>query len=349
MGNRVIIHSGSSIADANRIFGEMVKLTRELLALTPDQVICSKGKVKRWADLADVWMSYFEEACEYSVLEMAIHKIYWGVYPEPMRSAYVPLVELVENELLSDGPAYRAWRHHISYRFAFSSMRDKGKSLVCYGSRPHSFIFHSYQNARFWYNVVYKRRKPGLIDPATASLHQMKAAKTHDRICAICEGFERAVNCLIPESKDWSDKQWLNDLHIRRALKKHYNKTYADFDPDFEILMSGLINKFYYNAPVHMAQLLELGDIPMAMVSKIWPVNTAAELEKLFLRAACQAQIAETRMQNGSSYRYGQHSYQKLRNSWLYKHMCNTVGCNAAHDEYTRKLKAKVMQVGMGI
>ena len=89
--------------------------------------------------------------------------------------------------------------------------------------------------------------------------------------------------------------------------------------------------------------------VPMAMVSKIWPVNTAAELEKLFLRAACQAQIAETRMQNGSSYRYGQHSYQKLRNSWLYKHMCNTVGCNAAHDEYTRKLKAKVMQVGMGI
>ena len=349
MVNRVIIHSGISAAEADRIFKVMVKLTYKLFGLTPEEVVCSNGKIKRWTDLADAWKNHFEDACEYSVFEMAIHKLYWGVYPEPMLQDYIPLVQLVEDELLSDGPAYKAWKNHVSYRFACLYIKEQEKALVNRGPRPHFHVFASYQNSRFWFNVVYKRRKPGLIDPATASLHDMKAAKKHQSIYAACEGFEKAINCLIPDSKNWTDEQWLNDLNIRRSLNKLYNVNYKDYDPDFEILIAALINKLHYNAPVHLAQLLELGSIPMGIIQRIWPVQTEVELKKLFLRAASRAKNAETRMRNGTSHRYGVHSYNKLKESWLFKYIYTNLACKTSADEFALKLKRKVFEVAAHI
>lgn len=349
MLNRVIIHSGTSTADANRIFNKMHKLTIALFSLSPTEALCSKGARKRWEDLANIWKCYAEEACEYSIFDLALHKIYWGVYPEPMKEDYIALVRLVEDELLSDGPAFNVWRTHPSYRFAFSYMKDQEKALVNRGPRPHSYMFWNYQNSRFWFNVVYKRRKPGLIDPATASLHDMKAAKRHESIYAACEGFEKAINCLIPDSKNWTDEQWLNDLNIRRDLRKLYNIKYADYDRDFEILIAALMNKLHYNAPIHLAQLLDLGSIPTGMVQRIWPVQTDTELKKLFLQAASRAKNAETRIRNGTSHRYGLYSYNKLKRSWLFKYVYADVACKASADKFGLKLKGKVFEVAAHI
>ena len=149
MLNRVIIHSGTSTADANRIFDKMLAMTVELFRLSSTEALCSKGARKRWKDLANIWKRYAEEACEYSIFDLALHKIYWGVYPEPMKEDYIPLVRLVEDELLSDGPAFNVWRTHPFYRFAFSYIKDQKKALVNRGPRPHSYIFWNYQNSRF--------------------------------------------------------------------------------------------------------------------------------------------------------------------------------------------------------
>lgn len=344
MVNRVIIHSGSSTAEANRIFNEMLKQTTSLFSLSPAEAFCSSGSKKRWNDLANIWKNYADEACEYSIFDLALHKIYWGVYPEPMKENYIPLVRLVEDELISDSPAFNVWRTHPSYRFAFSYMKDQEKALVHRGPRPHSCIFANYQNSRFWFNVVYKRRKPNLINPA-ASLHDMKAAKTHERIYAACEGFEKAINCLIPDSKNWTDEQWLDDLNIRRNLKKLYNITYTHYDKDFEILISSLINKLHYNAPIHLAQLLELNTIPNGMIQRIWPVQTDTELKKLFMLAASRAKNSETRIRNGTSRRYGIHSYSKLQQSWLYEYVYNDVTHRASSDNFEIKLKKKLFEV----
>lgn len=224
-------------------------------------------------------------------------------------------------------------------------MKGREKALVYRGPRPHSYVFANYQNSRFWFNVVYKRRKPGLIDPMKVTMHDMKAAKIHESVCAACEGFEKAINCLIPESKNWNDEQWLNDLNIRRSFKKLYNATYTDFDYDFEMLINGLMNKLHYNAPIHLAQLLELGSIPMGMVQRIWPVQTDIELKKLFLQATSRAKAAETRMQNGTSYRYGMYSYNKLKQSWLYKYVYDEVAHKPSMDKFGLKVKKMVLQV----
>lgn len=345
MANHIATNSGTSAADANRIFNQMYQLTVKLFHVSPKVAHCSKGSKKRWRDLADIWKNHADEACEYSIFDIAIHKLYWGVYPEPMQETYIPLVNLVENELLSDGPAYKVWRQHDSYKFAFSYMRGQEKALVYRGPRPHSHIFRYYQNSRFWYKVVYKERKPGLINPAKASMHDMKAAKIHESICAACEGFEEVINCLIPASKSWCDEQWLDDLNIRRALKRLYNVTYKDYDRDFEILISALINKLYYDAPIHLAQLLGLSDIPMGIVQKIWPVQTDTELKHLFLQAAGRAKSAETRVRNGTSSGYGIHSYQKLNDSWLYKYIYGELAHQTCENKFDLKVRKKLFEV----
>ncbi len=349
MLNRIIIHSGSSTADANRIFNEMLKLTMALFSLSSTEALCSKGTKKRWKDLANIWKSYADEACEYSIFDLALHKIYWGVYPEPMKEDYIPLVRMVEDELLSDGPAYKVWKAHTSYKFAFSCMKNQEKALAYRGPRPHSYVFCRYQNSRFWFNVVYKRRIPALINPAAASLHDMKAAKTHESIYAACEGFEKAINCLIPDSKNWTDEQWLDDLNIYRGLRKTYNIEYTFYGRDFESLITGLMNKLHYHTPIHLAQLMELGSIPMKMVQRIWPVQTDTELKKLFLQAASRAKSAETRMRTGTSHRYGMYSYNKLKKSWLFKYIYDEVTNKASADEFTLKLKRKVFEVSANI
>lgn len=343
------IHSGTSTANANTIFDDMISLTRRLFCLSAKDTPCSRGDKKRWEDLADIWVQCANENCEYSIFEMALHKIYWGVYPDYTNNKYIPLLQLVEKELLSNGPAYNAWKYHKAYRFAFDFVKNQDKALVSRGPRPHSRIFSCYQNSRFWFKLVYKGQAPGSINPTMASMHDLKAAKIHADIYAVCDGFEKAINCLIPSSVNWTDEQWLNDLYIRRALKQLYGITYKDYDRNFEILITGLINKLHYNSPIYLAQMLSIDSLPMTMVQKIWPNGTTDELCKLFLQAGSRAQCAERRILNGTSRRTGLYSYQKLQNSWLYAYIYNAFAHTSPQDALGKKVKARLLKVAANI
>lgn len=349
MSKEMKIYSGMSADIANRIFSQMYTLTLSVFCLSRDEARFSKGIKQRWLDLADIWKRYSDEACEYSVFDLALHKIYWGIYPENTPTEYIPLLTLVETELLTDGPAYAAWKYHIAYRFAFRYMTEQEKAFKYRGPRVHSRIFRSYQNARFWFAVVYKREVPGLIDPTKASMRDMRAAKTHENVYAVCDGFEKVVLCLIPEAKNWSDEQWLDDLNLRRMLKKKYNLEYKDFDDNFDMLMVALMNKLHYNKPMYLAQILRLTDLPTGVVKQIWPTQTEEELKKLFLKASSRAKCAETKVQNGTSYRQGAYSYEKLRNSWLYKQLYINITNKSALDPLERKVKKALFVVGANI
>lgn len=349
MPNLTDNYSGTNTANANKIFDDMLLLTRRLFCLSAKDSPCSRGTKKRWVDLADIWVKYANQDCDYSIFEMALHRIYWGVYPDYTENRHIPLLKMVEKELLSNGPAYNAWKYHKAYRYAFDFVKNQDKALVSRGPRPHSYIFACYQNSRFWFKVVYKGQAPSCIDPTMASIHDMKVAKKHADIYAICGGFEKAINCLIPASVNWTDEQWLNDLNIRCALKQLYGITYKNYDRNFEILITGLMNKLQHNAPVYLAQLLSLSSLPMSMVQQIWPNGTTTELNKLFLQAGSRAQCAERRLRNGTSCRTGLYSYQKLRNSWLYAYIYHAFAHTSPQDALEKKVKARLFKVAANI
>ena len=83
MKAKIAVHSGTSVAAANRIFNEMRRLTASLFNLKSSATVCSIGRRKRWRDLANIWTKYGQY--EYTPFDLAFHKIYWGVYPEPMK------------------------------------------------------------------------------------------------------------------------------------------------------------------------------------------------------------------------------------------------------------------------
>lgn len=340
---------GTKSAKNNEIFNEMLALTIRIFSLSSTDLQYSRGTKKRWEDLADIWVQYANEDCEYSIFEMALHKIYWGIYPDYTEDRHIPLLQMVEKELLSDGPAYQAWRYHKAYREAFTFIKNRCEALVSRGPRPHSYIFASYQNSRFWYRVVFKSKAPEYINPATASMHELKVAKIHADIYAVCNGFEKAINCLVPASVNWSDEQWLNDLNIRRALKQLYGITYKPFERDYEVLITGLMNKLHHNAPIFLGQLLGLSSLPMSMVQQIWPNDTATELNKLFLQAGSRAQCSERRLLNGTSTRTGLYSYQNLQNSWLYKYIYSAYAHTKPQNAIEEKVKKRLFRVTANI
>jgi hypothetical protein len=349
MPNLTDNYSGTNTANANKIFDDMLLLTRRLFCLSAKDSPCSRGTKKRWVDLADIWVKYANQDCDYSIFEMALHRIYWGVYPDYTENRHIPLLKMVEKELLSNGLAYNAWKYHKAYRYAFDFVKNQDKALVSRGPRPHSYIFACYQNSRFWFKVVYKGQAPGCINPTMASMHDLRAAKKHADIYAVCDGFEKAINCLIPASASWTDEQWLNDLNICRALKQLYGITYKNYDRNFEILITGLMNKLHYNAPVYLAQLLGLSSLPMSIVQQIWPDGTTVELNKLFLQAGSRAQCAERRLRNSTSCRTGHYSYQKLQNSWLYAYIYNAFAHASPQDELGKKVKSRLFKVAANI
>ena len=340
---------GTDTAKYNEIFNEMLRLTVRIFGLSSNDLQCSRGAKKRWEDLADIWVKYANEDCEYSIFELALHKIYWGIYPNYTDDRHIPLLQLVEKELVSDGPAYQVWRYHKAYREAFKLIKNRCEALVKRGPRPHSYIFASYQNSRFWYKVVFKGRAPENVNPATASMRELKAAKIHADIYIICNGFEKVINCLIPASVNWTDEQWLNDLNIRRALKQLYGYTCKPFERDFEVLMIALINKLYHNAPIFLGQLLSLSSLPMSMVQRIWPNETAGELNKMFLQAGSRAQCSERKLLNGTSHRAGLYSYKRLQNSWLYAYISSVYAHYKPKSAIEKKVRKRLYMVTANI
>lgn len=347
MLNQIISHSGTSAADANQIFEKMYHMTMQLFYLKPDVAVCSRGSQKRWKDLASLWTDYANEECEYSVFEIVLHKIYWGVYPDITSDRYSDLLELVENEILSDGPAFKAWKDHAGYKFAFNYIKKQQRALTYNERCSHSYVFDAYLRARFWHKVVYKERKPSPVDPERASMHDLKSAKTHADIYAARVGFEKAICCLIPEAKDWSTSQWLDEYNIDHALYQKYGVRYKAHDGRYEYLITALINKLHYNAPIYLAQMLRVGTMPKKMAQQIWPGKTDVELKKLFLQAASRAKSAETRVKNGVSNHCGAYSYDKLRRSWLYKCVYKDITSKKKLADLDQKVKLVLFEVSL--
>ena len=77
--------------------------------------------------------------------------------------------------------------------------------------------------------------------------------------------------------------------------------------------------------------------------------KTEEELKKLFLKASSRAKCAETKVQNGTSYCQGAYSYEKLRNSWLYKQLYINITNKSALDPLERKVKKALFVVGANI
>lgn len=327
-------------------FEKMLSETISVYNLTEKSAQCSKGKKKRWADLALLWRANANSPGYDEVFLPALHKICWGFYPDGTDIEKMGcLLSLVEEELLRDGPAFNMWKSNHDYRISFSDVSCLHKALKHRGPRCHSHITRNYISCYMWFNVVYKRKDPPQIDVAYVSTNSIFSARKHGQIKFGCCGFEEVIQQLVPPSINWSRAQWADDRNIFRYLKKTYGIDYMQHPEAFDKLYIFLISKWFFNVTDCIKYILPITVMSYSLAQFIWPENTQEQIEDMFLKACSRAKAVknrETRFERKTTF-----SYETIKKSWLYDQILQWLNNNELSAENEKKIRKAVFALNV--
>lgn len=232
-----------------------------------------KDTGKRWLDIARVWHKGYGHG-KHFVLTSVVHHIMWGVYPyEPFIETFKHLLELVEEELLRDGEAFRAWNDWRAFKNLLDHTLYSFKSFGHSGLSTH-FIEHGlYLNVRARYQIVYNKTKPS--DPKE---------KEEDYTA-----YEEIVKLLVPAANGWTREQWGDDRVVAEEFKKVYG---IDYITDYEgqqnynqmICLIKEQRKQGMTVDV-LRRAMTITEVPWAIVKLIWPENAEAEMATILIKA----------------------------------------------------------------
>lgn len=140
-------------------------LTMAVYDLEEKENPCSKGCIKRWSDLGNIWGRCAEKRGEPNLFMLALHKIHWGVYPKNFpKHIPVEMVEYLERALLQDNEYNKGWKKNDYYHDAFANVVNQGCPVGDRMLRNRSFWYCRYISNRTWLTVVYKGREAPAID-----------------------------------------------------------------------------------------------------------------------------------------------------------------------------------------
>lgn len=305
-----------SNAGENEMFVKLLATTADSYDLDINTCRCSKGRVKRWSDMADLWGRCADAKNEPNILAIAIHKIHWGIYPKNLPHE-VP-TEIVDNVvalLKKDGNAYRGWKNNKYYRDAFDDVLRQRRPVGRYAPGERISWFLRYIRNCLWLQIVYHGAEPPSIDLSHYSREEFIACRKHSIVFNEVRGYETVIKKLIPEAVSWNESQWHNERLLYRKLGELYGintKSYCEVNK----LISFLIELWYYNTTA-VTILMYIRDIPESLMMAIWPTNTKYEITRLFSLTYSRVKAIYTRWS-----KYGVTQFrcnmEDLTKSWIY-------------------------------
>ena len=332
-------------------FTTAYELTLNLLKLHSTVNLCSRGPKRRWLDLAYLWESG-EDVLGCNILYAAVHKIYWGVYPDNIKDEAVKqIISIVEKELCADGNAFAAWKHHLNYRWAFDYIvRYSNKSDCKRGPGHHSMATARYLYCRAYNLIVYKDKTPPVLDLVTDSGARIRSIRAHAQIRAYAYGYECVIKRLLPQAADWTYEEWSDDRVLFAALKKQYGFDFLKDVDNFDALINFLMNEWAYGAKNTLGKAIVIKELPSSMLSVIWPNDTVHHIISMYLTAHRRAKSVEGRAHCD---RFGRpikskptFSYERLRDSWLHQQILSWIYGGTSVD---KTVKQAAMEIGMNL
>lgn len=332
-------------------FTTAYELTLKLLDLPLNINLCSRGPKRRWLDLAYLWLAE-EDTLGCNILYAAIHKIYWGRYPDNVKDEDLKKILLiVETELLSAKNAFNAWKHHLNYRWAFDYIvRYSNKSDCKRGPSHHSMATARYLYCRAFNLIVYKDAAPPALNLVTDSSARIRSVRAHTQIRAYAYGYESVIKRLLPEASTWSAKEWSDDRVLFSALKKTYGFDFSKNTDNFDSLIDFLMHDWAYGAKNTLGKAIIIKELPSSMISAIWPNDTLAHITSMYLTAHHRTKSVEGRTRRD---RLGRpietkhtFSYERLRDCWMHRQILSWIYDGAIGD---KEVKRAAMEIGMNI
>ena len=104
----ILAEFASEEMNEEEAYSWLYAVTLAVYEINTQDAKCSKGTIKRWRDLADLWGACAAERTEPNIFSLAIHRIHWGVYPNDYPQ-YIPtdVVDEVIKLIKKDSNAYR--------------------------------------------------------------------------------------------------------------------------------------------------------------------------------------------------------------------------------------------------
>ena len=159
---------------------------------------------KRWLDIARVW-DKIKNSKYHRLLIYTVHAIIWGMYQKhPYGESFDKLLELVKEEILRDGEAFKAWRGWRTFRNVVLEEVNAPGPLVLAELDMHFIEHHNYLTNKAMYDILYSKRSFG----------------GHKDCEDAIRSYEKAVKLLVPDSVSWDRTQWGNDLVLAEAIKQ---------------------------------------------------------------------------------------------------------------------------------
>ena len=267
---------------------------------------------KRWLDLVRVW-NRAHGHLKYFALVCAVHKIFWGVYPNGQtynRGTLGCLLHLIEMEILSDGEAFRQWKNWSAFKRAVEWILNASMSIGgCV--ETYALEHRRYLHDRASCKILYDK------DP--------KSCQNEQR--GNYQWYEKTVQRLIPNAAHWNREQWGNEMTITAAIKGAYGVDYSKNMEEYDFLIGMLRREHQEGFYKHFLwYAMSISTLPEPLAKTIWGESWREKAVGIFLDAYREVGACEDTEERGEVielleldlYAVGDFERYVLYESWLF-------------------------------
>lgn len=258
----------------SNIFERIVDTTAAMASVDKASIPLSKGSLKRWITLSDFWSS--RPDIFNKVFYNAIMHIATGRYPNNS-STLKPLLVLVEEAILYETDALRAWKSDKEFSYEYDCVE-----YDVYTRRR--LAVRNFAIFRLRSLTIHREEFCESIDIASATWKEINKAREKARSRRWYENFRQMMLMFIPDAKNWNARQWTSEREIFNAFKKVHGIDFSQEPISFMVLVVMMDCKM--NGRSYYRHLFRIKHLPDSMAAIIWPKNIIKELSKQLLNAS---------------------------------------------------------------
>ena len=341
----------ANVPSPNNIrFERAYDATLEYVTLTSAQTPCSKGTLKRWEDLFRIITYYSKKDGKVSPIRLALDSLHWGIdHTSDIEYVEAELVSALLDELQNGVDAIKRWR----YNKIFTEMvTDTLMSVHPLGKTRrwvYTDCFFNYLRNRTLDTLFQKEVSPQGIDLSIASDYEIKFHTRVARTRQAWQSFEASLHRLLPEIVNWPVQKQRNEREMLRVFKERYKVDFASHQRDFDYLMR-FLRALWFKAPHGLTSFLNIHIFSDELAHGIWPNNTQAELEKLFLSAFSQLATHKSRSEKNPRSLFYYDCYRKqLCGSWLSTYISDLRENGLLTETNNRKISKALLELSLGL
>ena len=297
---------------------EITELTRTICNLPPNAFRRSRTAETYWSRMMNFWQTNID-TLSYNVVYAALHVIHWGTYPNnmPQDADLEKLVTLLSNEFLKVTPDLEQAKQRQFF--------NRSLNLVLKSPSPYfvfdpweSEILTSFRDAKTNYRLyggVIVVKDLNLLNTSEEKFSDMK---TRAKFLACYNKIKNFLIKFIPAARSWSDDEFSNDSKILNSLNQAYGVDLdwcrQNFDQLYEAYTQNIGKKDNLYLYLHIKTL------PISLRKIIWPQNTNAEIDKLFIGIynQCAQYITYAKKHQYNYTNAISITQQRFHESWLY-------------------------------